>query len=108
MPQRIQRKRTKGWKMPANALSVTRPGKYGNQYRIFERKGMWIVSDEDNNDWQFETKTAAASWAVEMFEHTLPDELDLSELRGKDLACFCPLDQPCHADILLRLANEKG
>jgi hypothetical protein len=30
--------------------------------------------------------------------------LDLSELRGKDLACWCPLDQPCHADVLLELA----
>lgn len=27
------------------------------------------------------------------------------ELRGKDLACWCPLDQPCHADVLLELAN---
>ena len=32
--------------------------------------------------------------------------LDLAQLRGKDLACFCPLDQPCHADILLELAND--
>lgn len=28
------------------------------------------------------------------------------ELRGKDLACWCRLDQPCHADVLLRVANE--
>jgi hypothetical protein len=27
------------------------------------------------------------------------------ELRGWDLACYCPLDQPCHADVLLELAN---
>ena len=30
----------------------------------------------------------------------------LPELRGKNLACFCPLDQPCHADVLLELANK--
>jgi protein gp37 len=30
------------------------------------------------------------------------------ELRGKDLACWCPLDQPCHADVLLELANRDG
>ena len=29
----------------------------------------------------------------------------IPNLRGKDLACFCPLDQPCHADVLLELAN---
>lgn len=30
---------------------------------------------------------------------------DVAALRGKDLACWCPLDQPCHADVLLELAN---
>lgn len=35
----------------------------------------------------------------------LPDRPALDELRGKDLACWCPLDQPCHADVLLELAN---
>lgn len=29
-----------------------------------------------------------------------------AELRGKNLACFCPLDQPCHADVLLEIANK--
>jgi hypothetical protein len=28
------------------------------------------------------------------------------ELRGYDLACYCPLDEPCHADVLLAVANE--
>jgi Domain of unknown function (DUF4326) len=27
------------------------------------------------------------------------------ELGGRDLACWCSLDRPCHADILLELAN---
>jgi hypothetical protein len=31
---------------------------------------------------------------------------DLSELRGKNLACWCRLDQSCHADVLLELANK--
>ncbi len=29
-------------------------------------------------------------------------------LRGLDLMCKCALDVPCHADVLLRLANESG
>ena len=32
---------------------------------------------------------------------------DLAELRGKDLARWCPLDQPYHADVLLELANAE-
>lgn len=31
-----------------------------------------------------------------------------AELVGRDLACWCPLDQPCHADVLLELANPAG
>jgi hypothetical protein len=32
----------------------------------------------------------------------------LPSLRGKNLACWCPLDQPCHADVLLELANAPA
>ena len=35
----------------------------------------------------------------------LPPRPDLAALRGRDLACWCALDQPCHADVLLELAN---
>jgi hypothetical protein len=31
----------------------------------------------------------------------------LDELRGRDLACWCPLDEPCHADVLLEIANAE-
>jgi hypothetical protein len=30
----------------------------------------------------------------------------INKLRGADLACWCDLDQPCHADALLELANQ--
>jgi hypothetical protein len=36
------------------------------------------------------------------------DERFAEQLRGKDLACWCPLDQPCHADVLLEIANSGG
>lgn len=35
-------------------------------------------------------------------------ETEIYTLKGKNLACWCPLDQPCHADILLEKANGKG
>lgn len=37
-------------------------------------------------------------------QHGFPNPY--AELRGKNLACWCPQDQPCHADILLEIANE--
>jgi hypothetical protein len=83
-PRRILRKRTKGWRMPANTVSVTRPGKWGNPFTVAEY---------------------GRAGAIEKYRRTLAGR-DLSELRGKNLACYCPLDQPCHADVLLELANK--
>ena len=89
MPERIQRKRTKGWKMPANAIYVGRPTSWGNPY-----------ADQDNAE------------LVRLFsQNCLTPEFMRSvrsEIKGKDLACWCPLDQPCHADVLLQVANEEA
>lgn len=93
-PVRIQRKRTKGWKMPENTVYVGRPSKWGNPYR---------TSDRDIEDHEH---------AVEKFRDMLNSDIDTSypdcsELRGQNLACWCPLDKPCHADVLLKLANQE-
>jgi hypothetical protein len=96
MAKRIQRKRTKGWKMPPNTVYVGRPTKWGNPVEI--------------------TETQPRDKCVEAFRRFLfgmwgyGDGLRVakeakSELRGKDLACWCPLGQPCHADVLLEIAN---
>ena len=95
MPIRIQRKRTKGWKMPPNTVYVGRPTKYGNPFTV----GSPLCETPQR--------------AVRNFEynvHSILTDEQIAQLRGKDLACWCPLDQPCHADILLRLANapESG
>jgi hypothetical protein len=92
MPQRIQRKRTKGWKMPPNTVSVTRPGQWGNPFKV-----------SPGHD---------AAACVREFRAYVIGRIEagtgypLAALRGKNLACFCPLDQPCHADVLLELANQ--
>lgn len=87
-PRRIQRRRVKGWRMPPGAVYVGRGSKWGNPYRI----GTCFIAD--------------AQSATEAFRANLPLSMALSELRGKDLACWCPLDAPCHADVLLELANS--
>lgn len=96
MPQRIQRKRTKGFRMPPNTVSVTRPGKWGNPFQ--------------GNDPAFCVALFRA-WVEGRHARSTPDvqqdfvRSNLHELRGKNLACFCALDQPCHADVLLEIAN---
>jgi hypothetical protein len=97
MPTEIQRKRKKGYRMPSNSVSVARPGTWGNPH----------VVGEDCRD---------ATTAVTRYEHDLitmrlvdragvPLLNRLLELRGKNLACFCPIEQPCHRQVLLHYAN---
>jgi len=85
-PRRIQLSRKKGWRMPPNTVKVTRPGKWGNPFTV--------------------ENTGRVS-AVLRFACEVAPLLDVSPLRGKNLACFCRLDQECHADVLLELANRS-
>lgn len=89
MPQRIQRKRTKGWRMPAGAVYVGRPTCFGNNFSIAE----------------YGRKLAVFNFRQRMRNMQLINPSFFDLLRGKDLACWCPLDQPCHADVLLEIAN---
>jgi hypothetical protein len=136
-PQRIQRKRTKGWRMPENTIYVGRPTQFGNPFEAYKCDccGYWDVRDEngvtylvdhpyarrpevraDRRTWT--SKQEAHREAVRLYAHEAtywfggrinndPDFADaVRGLRGKDLACWCTLDQPCHADVLLKLANQ--
>ena len=92
-PKRIQRKRTKGWRMPPNAVYVGKPTKWGNPF---------LLADYEPQE------------AVERFRYYIGHQnsplgfepADLDELRGKDLVCWCAPDAPCHADVLIDLANR--
>lgn len=95
MPVRIQRKHTKGWKMPDGAIYVGRPSIWGNPWR--KHRG---CDDAANAVRQYRGLIIANQQSAERFR------LPLHELRGKDLACWCPLNQPCHADVLLEIANR--
>lgn len=95
MAIRIQRKRAKGWRMPEGAVYVGRPTKFGNPY---------------SNKSESKLDAYSRASAVEFYRVHLERNPELveaakRELRGKDLACFCPLNEPCHADVLLEIAN---
>lgn len=118
MPKRIQRHRTKGWRMPANAVYVGRPTKWGNPWTesatrasgLFKPECVREVIVTEFRAWLL--KTGSPNGEEAGIYHTLQAKraailASLEELRGKDLACWCPLDQPCHADVLLELANRE-
>lgn len=107
MAERIQRKRTKGWRKPAGAVYVGRPSKWGNHFIVGGRN--W---DPHSETW---VDVQDRDIAVALYRRELVGLLQfrsfqyaITELRGKDLVCWCPLDQPCHADVLLELANAPG
>lgn len=102
MPERVQLSRLKGWRMPPNTVTVARRrgfNGWGNPFIV----GTPGVPDA----------TAAVRLFREWIEGCIAADYPhpectlaaLEELRGKNLACWCALDQPCHADVLLELAN---
>ena len=120
MPERIQLSRAKGWRKPDDTVSVARPGRWGNPFKVedFGRERAIKLFDD----------TMQGRWSPSLFDDSEPDELirmahearttflqsfdgtplaaARAELRGKNLACWCKPTVSCHADVLLRLANE--
>lgn len=97
-PQRIQRKRTKGWKAPANTLNATRPGAHGNPYPMeseeSESEREKCISDFVDYLDKMETKYPKIYAAL------------LAEVHAADyIMCWCPLDKPCHVDIWIKRAE---
>lgn len=103
--------------MPENTVSVTRPGPYGNPFAFGDYvklgKGggglLYIKTTQEyaTPDYTF---IASTEMAVEFFaEYKRRNPLtkaDKDALRGKNLACWCPIGEPCHGDVLLQLSNE--
>jgi hypothetical protein len=118
IPKRIQRKRTKGWKMPPNTIYVGRGSKWGNPFKIYKDKMNspllpygWRIYDK-GQPLRFFSESGAIQQSINQYKKWLKKkiksgELNISELRGKNLACWCALDKPCHADVLLKIANER-
>lgn len=113
-PKRIQRRRVKGWRMPESAIYVGRPTRWGNPFQLLNEEGWPLIVDAAgaNPCWQERlTWEAAHRRVVELYRQWVREwpswrRSQIEELlSGHDLACWCPLDQPCHADVLLELAN---
>lgn len=134
-PKRIQRQRTKGWRMPEGAVYVGRPSKWGNRWHVRKARRSWLDQAARTHPFDvvdpiertylgtFVSEERATYWAVQGYRRDLGELVDdVDALRDRDLACWCglcpvhvdgrPFDvvcsdcQPCHADVLLELANR--
>jgi hypothetical protein len=109
-PERIQLSRAKGWRMPPNTVKVDRTTKWGNPFRDYGPpvKHLLEVWGWKLRNWGEECGTAEE--AVQRFRACVAFDgasiaLARKELRGNNLACWCPPGAPCHADVLLEIAN---
>lgn len=135
MPDRIQLSRAAGWRKPTGAIVVARPGKFGNPWIPGKPGRFWLpdwpvrggrvgctLDRTDTVDLYRRLVTHGPDPVrAALPEHLTPDgerhvrdllrahatriRASLPDLRGRDLCCWCPLDQPCHADVLLEIAN---
>lgn len=123
-PRRIQLSRAKGWRMPENTVKVDRSTGFGNPFPVIKGKELtgagtkpiWQVGHWNGPAIWFKDNEADAlalsveafgNWMAEPAQAPLGERVRLS-LRGKNLACWCKLGDPCHADVLLELANAPS
>lgn len=99
-PVRVQLSRKKGWRLPPNTVVVARPTKWGNPYVV------GVDGPPVACVFKFHIMLCARLVPEERAEQRRLRRIIKRELRGKNLACWCALDQPCHADVLLKVANE--
>ena len=103
-PIRVQLSRAKGWRMPENTVKVDRTTRWGNPFSVGDR----VQSDPS----QPVAVCFSQAEAVQAFRDLITADVMaafrakiFTELRGKNLACWCKPGDPCHADVLLELAN---
>jgi hypothetical protein len=129
-PQRIQLRRTKGWRKPEGCITVARPSRWGNPYRLArpreQRPGPAPITVVHADKWGrmtgpawggFSDETEATAFAVDLYRRALLAAMAREEgwfdyylgpLVGHDLGCWCVIGAPCHGDVLLTLAASRG
>lgn len=134
-PIRVQRSRQKGFRMPENTVYVGRGSRWGNPFRVIQYSDKkWAIKTDGSDKCSeilvkhchadYDTKAEAVIDAIKCYNYWLlpytHKEGTISEfyqsmaimydcmqnLKGKNLACWCRLDESCHADLLLTLVNR--
>lgn len=122
-PIRVQRQRTKGYKLPKNTVCVNRPLKYGNPLKLlngiiyvdagWRRKILdkWVYyqrGDINKLLYVYEHIVKGTQFQNQDLQYWSDKYkiYNLKELKNKNLACFCKIGEKCHGDILLKIANN--
>jgi uncharacterized protein DUF4326 len=110
-PERIQLKREKGWRLPPDTVKVDRSTRFGNPFSAdkfgresaVEMHRIWLTGQMSRTDIEANYPPLLAKHLLHRRDGVL---LSVASLRGRNLACWCSLEGPCHATFLLELANR--
>lgn len=103
-PARIQLSRRGGWRLPPNSVSVSRPGKWGNPFPVGKEGPLGRVAPDQEGAVGFFRSMLADPELRAAADYPSDEEIRAS-LKGRHLACWCKLGTPCHADVLIEVAN---
>ena len=109
-PVRVRLSRKKGWKLPPDTVSVARPGRWGNPFSVAPElaPGTPVGTRYTSMPTVAQAVAAYRRWLGEDPAGQRVAAQAREQLRGKNLACWCPLDGPCHAEVLLEVANRPA
>lgn len=108
VPQRVRLSRAKGFRLGPDAVNCARPGRWGNPFVVgVHGTRAQCVSSFVNLALGFISLSASVEVTAQRMMHRRIARRAVADLGGRDLACWCSLDGPCHADVLLVLANER-
>lgn len=100
-PRRVRLKSTKGWKLPPNTVKVGGKTKWD-----------WPLKKEDCHIADLAPEVRINAYRRYILDAWDPKDAstlveDFKELRGKNLACYCPEGEMCPHDVLLELVNQR-
>jgi len=118
---RVQRSRRLGYKMPKEVIYVGRGTKWGNPFKLEngnileQTKDGWKAFKLGNENTVEDVIALFRDLVIDINSHKVNHETrekfqymyyNLQNLKGKRLACWCCIESPCHADVLIELANK--
>lgn len=107
MPKRIQLRRTRGWRMPADTVKCARPGVLGNPFA----HDVPAVAVEAFEHWLDQRPFVVDGLRIVANAGKVRRRETLAAIKlaaGKDCACWCKLESSCHAEVILRRANARS
>jgi hypothetical protein len=112
VPRRVQLSRARDARLPPNTLRVDRASKWGNPFRVGVHGNRAECVDMFTRLMSGAIIVSAGPDPKIQRDYYEMVKRDRRELRGLNLACWCPLFDadgkrvPCHADVLLRIKQD--